>query len=315
MSGIRNSNPLYSRSQPGGVQVVVDESRIMGAIFWVDNSNTAASDAAGFGFSKDAPLATIDYAVGLCVANKSDYILVGPGHVENFTGTNLTADIAGINIVGLGKGSIMPRIIHDHANAEVSVAADNVTIQGIRQTASVTGVLVGVEIEDGADYCTVRGCKYDVDLTGTDEFLVSVRTNDASNNALIELNAFDMGLGGAVAAISFTKDTDSTIVRNNSIIGDYSTACINGITTLSTNLDIRSNLLCNGYTNNIGTEPAIELLTGSTGVIRDNYIVCNLATKAASIVADTCILFNNYYSEDISGAATGGIIGTASADD
>ena len=102
-------------------------------------------------------------------------------------------------------------------------------------------------------------------------------------------------------------------IRRNKIEGDYSTACIVGDTTLSTKIDIDSNLLINGSTGNIGTEPGIELLTGSTGIVRNNYIVCNLATKLAAVVGDTVMLFENYYNEDITG--TGGLIGTASADD
>jgi len=122
-----------------------------------------------------------------------------------------------------------------------------------------------------------------------------------------------MGLGAAVSAISFTKDTDNTVVRNNIIQGDYSTACINGLTTASTRLLIEKNLLINGGSGDIGTEPGIELVAASTGVIRDNDIVCNLATMIASIVAGNCILFRNYYNEDIT-TGTGTIMGVASAD-
>jgi hypothetical protein len=207
----------------------------------------------------------------------------------------------------------MPQIKHNHADAEVSIAADNVIWQGIRHSADVTGVKVAIEIEDGIDYCTVRGCVFDVVATTTDEFLVSVRTNDASNFALIEDNFFDMGLGGAVAAISFTKDTDGTIVRNNVAMGDYSTAVINGITTLSTKLLIEKNLLVNGDAANVGTEPGIELVTGSSGVIRDNDIVCNVATLALAIVADGVMMYRNYSTETVT--ETGAVIGTAHAND
>ena len=61
------------------------------------------------------------------------------------------------------------------------------------------------------------------------------------------------------------------------------------------------------------TEPGIELLTGTTGIIANNYIATNLATIAASIVADGCWLFENYYSEVA--PETGALIGTASAND
>jgi hypothetical protein len=283
----------------------------LGNVFYV-NSATGV-DGVGYGSTPDLPVDTIDYAIGLCTANNGDVIIVAPGHTETITGTNITVDVAGVTIVGTGTGSLMPRIHHNHENAEVSIAADNVTWMGIRHSADVTGVKVAIEIEDGIDYCTVKGCVFDVVATTTDEFLVSVRTNDASNLAIIEDNTFDMGLGGAVAAISFTKDTDGTIVRNNDVKGDYSTACINGLTTLSTNLLIEKNLLLNGTTGNIGTEPGIELVTGSTGIIRDNDIMCNLATMIASIVADTCILYRNYYNEDVT-PGTGAVMGTASAD-
>ncbi len=290
---------LFVRKQAGGMFSVVNELMTTGNIFFVHS--VTGTNGAGYGQNPDAPVATIDYAVGLCTANNGDRIEVMPGHIETITGTDITVDVAGVTVSGHGIGSQMPRIRHNHANAEVSIAADDVVWQGIRHSADVTIVSVGIEIEDGADNCVVRNCKFDVVTTTTDEFLVSIRTNDASNGAMIEGNDIDMGLGGAVAAISFTKDTDGTVVRKNVIQGDYSTACINGITTLSTRLLIEDNLLINGGAGNIGTEPGIELITGSLGIIRRNDIVCNLATKAAAIVADACLLFENYYNEDVTG--------------
>lgn len=299
---------LFVRKQKGGMFAVINEAVTTGNIFFVDSGTGV--NGAGYGQNPDAPVATIDYAVGLCTANNGDIIYVMPGHTETITGTDITVDVAGVSIIGRGTGSDKPWIKHNHADAEVSIAADNVTWQGIRHSADVTGVKVAIEIEDGIDYCTVKECVFDVVTTTTDEFLVTIRTNDASNNALIENNYIDMGLGGAVAAISFTKDTDSTIVRGNIIMGDYSTACINGITTLSTKLLIEKNLLVNGGSGDLGTEPAIELVTQSTGIIRYNDIVSDLATLAASVVADTCIKFENYCVDTTN--ETGGLVGAAS---
>ena len=259
------------------------------------------------------PLATIDEAIGKCTANNGDVIIVMPGHTETITGTDITADIAGISVIGVGRGGLMPQIKHNHADAEISIAAANIRWSGIRHSADVTGVKVAIEIEDGIDYCEVSNCRFDVVTTGTDEFLVSVRTNDASNNALIKRNFINMGLGGAVAGVSFTKDTDETEVCYNIIIGDYSTACIEGITTLSTNLLIHHNKLFNGLPGGVGTEPGIDLLTGSGGWIYDNDIMTNLATLAAAVVADGAHMFRNYTNEAVT--ETGTILGTANADD
>lgn len=290
-----------------------------GTIFYVDSVNGSdnydgLSRTVVDATSLYGPLASIDAAIGKCTANAGDIIIVLPGHTETITGTDITVDVAGVSIIGLGHGEKMPQIKHNHVDAEVSISANDVLWAGIRHSADVTGVKVAIEIEDGACSVTVKNCRFDVVTTATDEFLVSVRTNDASNKALIEGNYFNMGLGGAVSAISFTKDTDETIVRNNHITGDYSTACINGITTASTNLLIEGNLLINGDSGNLGTEPCIELVTASTGTIRDNDCVTNLATMIASIVADACMLFRNYYNEDVN-PGTGTIMGTGSADD
>jgi len=291
--------------------LIAQAPKVNGTVFYVDSVNGGDTSDVG-GLSWSDPFASIDYALGHCTANQNDMIVLLPGPTETLTGTQ-TIDVAGVTILGIGRGQKQAWIKHNHADAEISVTANDVTIANVRFSADVTDVKVAIEIEDGVLNCEVRNCLFDVVTTGTDEFLVSVRTNDASNYAKIKDNVFHMGLGAAVAAISMTKDTDNTEISGNFADGDYSTANINGITTLSTNLRIFDNVLMNGLTGAVGTEPGIELVTGSTGIIWDNYISCDLATKAASIVADACMMFENYYCETV--AETGGIIGTASADD
>jgi len=299
---------FFTNRQPGGMFSMEDNSLSTGSRFFVHSGT--GTDGAGYGRNPDAPVATIDYAVGLCTANKNDIIYVMPGHNEGIiAAAAIDFDVAGITVVGLGSGSLKPTIDFDHADATVAVGADNVTIKNIRFRTSANAVGVGLDIEDGADYAHIDGCEFGWAETASDEFAIALRTNDASNYALIENCLFDAGAQAAVTAISFVKDTEGTIVKNNIFRGNYSTACINGTTTASTNLLIEKNLFYQG-----ATEPAIELLTGSTGTIRDNDIKTNLATMAASIVADGCYRFRNYYNEDVN-TGTGAVIGTASADD
>lgn len=291
---------------------------VSGKLFIVGDSGTANLDMIKEIFLPDPNgkvrfFSTIDAAIGQCTANAGDVILVAPGHSETITGTDITVDVAGVSVIGMGEGSLMPRIHHNHANAEISIAADNVTWQGIRHSADVTGVLIGIEIEDGVDHTTIRGCVFDTVADTTDEFIAAIHLVNDNTRTVIEGNICHQGLAGALAFVHMDADTAYTIIRGNYVTGDYSTACIVGDTTLSTNILIEDNLLVQGIGGNIGTEPGIELLTGTTGIIRRNDIVCNLATKAASIVADQCFYFENYYNEDVTG--TGGLIGTASADD
>jgi hypothetical protein len=283
---------------------------ISGKVFFV--SSVVGSDG-NKGTSTDKPFGTIDYAVGQCSANKGDIIYVMPNHTEAVVAAgDIDLDVAGISVIGIGNGTDMPRVDFTLAAGSFVIGAANVLVQNINFHANVPEVVVGVDVEAGVDHASILGCRFDVETTGTDEFLISIQTNDASNFARIEGCDIDNGLGAAVHAIKFTADTDGTVVKGNTIQGDYSTANIGGITTLSTKLDINGNLLINGGAGALNTEPVIELLTGTTGIVRNNYIVTNLATMLAAIAADTVMLFENYYNEDITG--TGALIGTPSAD-
>jgi hypothetical protein len=279
----------------------------LGKDFYVDSVHGAATND---GLSWGTALNKIESAIQKCTANHGDVIWVAPGHNEGITGAaEIDLDIAGISVVGLGTGSLKPTIDFDHQNASVAIGADNVAIANIRFRVSANAVTVGLDIEDGADYAHVDGCEFGWAETATDEFAIALRTNDASNYALIENCLFDAGAQAAVSGIALVKDTEGTIIRNNIFRGAHSTACISGATTLSTNLLIEKNLFYQG-----ATEPAIELLTGTTGVIRDNDIKTNLATMLAAVVADGCFLYRNYYAQTAQ-THTGTVMGEASHDD
>lgn len=280
-----------------------------GKVFFVDSGVDG-----GDGTRPDSAVGTLDEAVNLCTANQGDVIYVMPGHAENLAAANaVDVDVAGVTIIGLGRGDDMPHFSYTNAAGEFVIGADNVAVYGLRFTATVTAVTLGIDIEAGATDALIQGCRFDVETTTTDEFNLSIDIKAGCTNTHIKDNFFDMGLGGAVAAVKLTGTSDHVTIEGNRVWGDYSTACLAGDTGASTNVLIHNNLLVNGTGGNIGTEPGIELLTGTTGIVSNNYIVCNLATKLASIAADTVFLFENYYNEDVTG--TGGIIGTASADD
>lgn len=292
----------------------------IGKVFYVNGSSVLPQDGVSGSDSNDGtylrPFATVDYAVGKCTANRGDIIFVMPGHTETIIAASaVDFDVAGISIVGLGKGTKMAEIEFNHADATIAVGADDVLIENMRFNASITVVAKGIAVENGVANCVIRNCVFDVDAAGTDEFVAAIHFANDNTSCVVEGCTIDMGIAGALAGIHMDADTAKIRICDNIIRGDFSTANIVGDTTLSTNVLIQGNLLENGIGGDLNAQPCIELLTGTTGTIADNYIVCNLATKAASVVADTCLLFENYYNEDISGAATGGIIGTASADD
>jgi pectin methylesterase-like acyl-CoA thioesterase len=275
--------------------------------FYVDSGSGSASND---GLTWATALATIDSAVGKCTANNGDVIWVAPGHNEGITtAAAIDFDVAGITVIGLGTGSLKPTIDYDHADASVAIGADNVTLKNIRFRVSANAVVKGLQVEAAADSYVIEGCEFGWAETATDEFTIAIEILAGCNDGLIDRCYFNAGAQAAVHAIKLTGASDNVIIRNCRFIGNHSTAMIGGTTTLSTNLLIENNLFYQG-----ATEPAIELLTNTTGVIRDNDIKTNLDTMVASIVADACFLFRNYYNEDVN-PGTGAVIGTPSAND
>lgn len=279
-----------------------------GKVFYVGNNDTALVGERGASDGNDGsynrPFATLDYAISKCEANRGDVIFVRPNHVETISAADaIDFDVAGISIIGMGNGDDRPRFDYTAGAGEVAIGADNVLIQNINFHANVDSVLIAIDIEDGVNQAVIRSCSFDVETAGTDEFDNAIRFTNNNANCIVEDCDMDMGIADAVRAIYLDADTQGLIIRNNRIRGDYSTACIGGDTTLSTDLLIEDNLLINGEAGDIGTVECIELLTGTHGVIRNNHLVCNVASPDLAIVADTCFQFNNYYSETVNAEA------------
>lgn len=291
-----------------------------GNLYFVDSGHDNAADTADSGISWDQPFATLDYAVGRCTANQGDVILLAPGHNEDLTGTNTIAvDVAGINIVGLGDGSLKPRFDYNHATSVILVSAANVTIKNIALRPSVATIAKGIYIS--ADYVTL----VDVEILpgeagdGTDEFINGIQIFKEKNYITIDglkyrvhasADGVDYGINiDSNAALGSTST--GIVIRNCDIKGDFGEACIGGSSTKLTlaNCLIENNILIS----DTAGEPALQVKNDSTGVIRDNDIFADLATLIGSLTDITALyLYRNYVND--SAGTTGTIAGTAAAD-
>lgn len=239
------ASKLFSRHSPGGVFVIQDIKEVPGNIFFVDSTN--GTDAAGRGLSPDAPLATLDYAVGLCTANQGDVILLAPGHAETLTASvTCTIDVAGVTIIGLGVGSLQPTFtLGTDATATISVTAANCRIENIKVISDVADQAVGITVAAGGDGFTMRRC-YLTDGAAAKELVIGVSLAAGCDRALIEdCEFYTTPAGGCASAIKMVGASDRTVIRNNIMLGDYSVACIDGATAAGTLITIDGNLMQN----------------------------------------------------------------------
>lgn len=295
--GITINNVPLTLTNPGEVFFVSNADVLLDK-----NQSVAGVDQAGGG-TFQRPFRTIDFANGQCTADRGDIIFAMPGHVETIdAAAALDLDIAGVSVIGIGRGTKQPRLDFTDAAGTVEVNADNITIHNINFHANVPAISPGLSILTLATDTVVQNCTFDVETTTTDEFAISINLGVGCDRTIIENCIIDQGLGDAAHAIKLVGATAGCTIKGNRIVGDYSVANIGGITTLSTEVYIEDNFLMQGGTANLNAQPVIEMLTGTTGIVRNNDIVCDVATFAAMTVADTMSFLNNQRTDDIDAA-------------
>src|SRR5437762_2244502 len=107
-----NRSSLMTTSGDGGLHAILADMKLApNAVLFVQSTHANAGDSAGKGLTPDAPLSTIDYAIGLCTASKGDLIIVLPTHVETVTAAaGVALDVIGVSIVGVGEGHLRPKV-------------------------------------------------------------------------------------------------------------------------------------------------------------------------------------------------------------
>lgn len=129
----------FSQSTPftGGGQVfVVAKTAAVGRQILQDMFNV---DPDG----KSRYASTIAGAISMCTASRGDVIYLAPGHTETVSSaTGMALNKAGINIVGLGIGSLRPTLTLDTiTSATIAVSADNILLQNVVISANFADIV------------------------------------------------------------------------------------------------------------------------------------------------------------------------------
>jgi hypothetical protein len=205
-----------------------------GKIFWVGNATNQGGGNGNPG-TLARPFASIDYAVGRCVANRGDIIAVLPGHIETVTAAGgLDLDVAGIAIVGLGAGSLRPTVNFTTAvGADMDVDAANITIMNLLFTGGIDALTGPIDI-NAADCSLIDIETRDVTGQATD-FIVS----DANAVRLLISGWKHNGASaaGADTALSMVGGDDA-VIENFDIYGNFAVAGIENVTTAAARVRI-----------------------------------------------------------------------------
>lgn len=282
-----------------------------GQTFWVGNAPTlvegesAASDSNRGTFFK--PFATLDYAISHCVANRGDTIRIKPGYSQSMTAADaVDIDVAGVTVIGEGRGTVRPKFIYNHANGEFVIGAANVRIENLWFVPSVTAVTHAIDVEAAATDCQIINCDFSgAEAAGTDEFNAAITVVAGAARGTIQACYFNSGAAGAIYAISLSTPIDWRIL-DNTIMGDYSTACVGTITAAGegNNLMLR-NVVMNGLPGDLNAVACFTQSAAGTWTVGENLFAADVATFILFFTNYTSTVnLGNRYTDDTSMAAT-----------
>lgn len=282
-----------------------------GNIFYVDSSKSGTT-----GVSRALAVNDLEEVQALLAADNDDHVYIAAGHAETIGGAKaIDLDVAGVTYHFEGNGKNRPTFSYDTNVDSIAIGADDITIDGIYCFATVTAVANAFIIEAGVKGTIFENCLFENETAGTDEFIDTILiSGTASDGTIIRNNVFVSDTSenaGPKSSINFV-DCDLLQVYGNNFFGDAGDAHIFNETTASNYVVIRDNIIHQGAIGDakLDTTPAISLVATTTGMIFDNTIATNTASKALAIVAADCHVFNNTYSE-IQGSGTALEVGKA----
>lgn len=250
-----------------------------GKVFWVYNGTTLdvghKNGSDGNKGTFDAPFATLDFAIGMCRANKGDIIFLKPGHSETLTATSVAVDVAGIAVVGLGVGSNRPTFNATATASVFPISAANVLVHNLLFTGGIDAVVSMITVSAA-----------DVKLSGleirdvTGEMVLGVLTTAAASRLKVADFIYDGADGAGGGAAIAVVGGDQIEITDFDIVGNFSVAGIDVRTTATTNLRIHDGNIWNQQ----GTVDTciVDTITASTGLIGPNLFL-RLTENAANI--------------------------------
>ena len=121
--------------------------------------STDGTDASGYGYMPQHPVASLDYAVSnLCSDTERDVVYLMPGHTETVAAAaDIVLDVSRTRIIGIGTGSNRPLFTFDgNIGADIDFDAANVTMENIKFVNTEDGATGPLDIN--AARCGVKDC-------------------------------------------------------------------------------------------------------------------------------------------------------------
>ena len=227
---------------------------------------------------KTLVFASLDAAVGACLANRGDHIVVAPGHTETISSaTALALDVAGIFIEGIGWGTLKPTFtLNTATTATIAVSAANIKIKNIRFSANFADIVT--LFTPTAVNLTLEDCDFVATATNMN-FLSIAKTNTTNNSAdgLTFVNCKWVEPDAATLYwVSGLGDIDGLTFRNSYANLGVNTNDLPALVNMATGKDLTNlRVIDNDVIRLNDANPLLvvtDTTTANTGIIKGNTI-------------------------------------------
>ena len=269
---------LTFAKQRGGLPFIQDTHTITGNVFFVLSGG--GIDSAGHGLHPDDPLASIDFANGLCTANQGDWIKAMPGHNEAVIAAGgLDLDVAGVTVEFMGHGTSRAKVTFStDVGADMDIDAANITLINPRFVADIDALTGPIDVNAAGfrmfNYLYEDGTGIDT----TDAIVADANADDMEIDGLV----YRVGNGAGTQKQSHIQIAGATrpVLRNIQITGDFGTGAIeNGTAWIDAVLE-------NIFIDNAATGPVVGILLQATSTGKANKVLVRVASGVVPVTAN-----------------------------
>lgn len=226
---------------------------------------------------------TLQAAVNKATASRGDLIICTPGHTESISSAGaLDLNKAGIRVLGVGAGSLVPTFTFDTAiTADMDVDAANIALENLLFVNGIDNLTAPIDV-NAADFAMINCETRDNNASyHCDDFIQTVAA--ATRMKLINwVHRANGGKTGAQTAVSIVGGNDHIIVPAW-IDGDFATALIENVTTACDNLQIFGRADFPAYLRTRNAADVIVACVATTKGRIGPYINARLNDDAANI--------------------------------
>lgn len=226
-----------------------------GNVYWV-NSETG-SDLASLG-TRQAPFASLQFAIDQCVSERGDLIIVAGQHRENITAANsIAVDKNGVSIIGLTGGDLnKPVFRYTETAATFTVSASGVSISNLHFQFAIIAVVNPIIVAATGHEASISVSMDAATLYPPTRFM----SVGAANFVKINLEAVSLASSGLTEGIRVNGAISPQIYIN--AYGKPSAAWVNFVTVAVQNAHVTGYMYVVGTTN--FTKDVVDTVTGST---------------------------------------------------